>query len=69
MYPTNEIVSKHLGHFVLLFTSPADLYRGQVATDNEHAGHLMNNLDWPGAVKDIQGAAKYLLSKGCTKVD
>lgn len=45
-----------------------DLYRGQVATDNEQAGHLMNNLDWPGAVKDIQGAAKYLISQGCTKV-
>jgi carboxymethylenebutenolidase len=23
-----------------------DLYRGQVAVDHEHAGHLMNGLDW-----------------------
>lgn len=53
------------GNFVTLVP---DLYRGKVATDNEEAGHLMNNLDWPGAVKDIQGAAKYLLSQGCTKV-
>jgi hypothetical protein len=26
-----------------------------LATDNEAAGHLMNNLDWPGAVQDIAG--------------
>ncbi|ESO84352.1 hypothetical protein LOTGIDRAFT_67491, partial [Lottia gigantea] len=45
-----------------------DLYRGQVATDNENAGHLMNNLDWPGAIKDIQACAKFLLSNGCKKV-
>ena len=46
-----------------------DLYRGQVATDREHAGHLMNGLDWPGAIADILGAAKYLKSvHGCTKV-
>ena len=40
------------GDFVALVP---DLYRGELATDNEHAGHLMNNLDWPGAVKDITG--------------
>ena len=36
-----------------------------MATDNEAAGHLMNNLDWPGAVKDIQACAQYLKEKGC----
>ncbi|EFC46264.1 dienelactone hydrolase family protein [Naegleria gruberi] len=46
-----------------------DLYRGQVATDHEHAGHLMHGLDWPGAIADILGAAKYLRSAhGCTKI-
>eukprot|EP01094_Clydonella_sp_ATCC50884_P017498 TRINITY_DN3063_c0_g1_i1.p1 TRINITY_DN3063_c0_g1~~TRINITY_DN3063_c0_g1_i1.p1 ORF type:complete len:234 (+),score=72.91 TRINITY_DN3063_c0_g1_i1:45-746(+) len=46
-----------------------DLYRGEVATDNEHAGHLMGGLDWAGAVADIAGAAKYLRDEqGCTKV-
>ncbi len=25
---------------------PPHSYRGQVATDHEHAGHLMNGLDW-----------------------
>jgi carboxymethylenebutenolidase len=45
-----EIAEK--GDFVALVP---DLYRGKVATDNEEAGHLMNNLDWPGAVQDIAG--------------
>ncbi|VDI73556.1 Hypothetical predicted protein [Mytilus galloprovincialis] len=45
-----------------------DLYRGKVATDNETAGHYMNDLDWPGAVADIKGAILYLKNAGCTKV-
>ncbi|XP_050412835.2 protein usf isoform X1 [Patella vulgata] len=45
-----------------------DLYRGSLATNNEEAGHLMENLDWPGAIKDIEACAKFLLSKGCKKV-
>ncbi|XP_070209240.1 protein usf-like isoform X2 [Littorina saxatilis] len=45
-----------------------DLYRGKLATDNEAAGHLMGNLDWPGAVKDIEGCVRYLKEKGCKKV-
>ncbi|KAK3602246.1 hypothetical protein CHS0354_034481 [Potamilus streckersoni] len=54
-----------LGNFVTLVP---DLYRGKVAKDNEEAGHYMGNLDWPGAVKDIDGAAKYLKELGCKKV-
>ena len=45
-----EIAEK--GDFLALVP---DLYRGELATDNEAAGHLMNNLDWPGAVQDIAG--------------
>lgn len=45
-----------------------DLYRGEKATDNEQAGHLMNNLDWPGAIKDIKAAVLHLKSLGCKKV-
>jgi carboxymethylenebutenolidase len=45
-----------------------DLYRGNVATDHEHAGHLFSGLDWPGAVQDIQGAVNYFHSKNITKV-
>jgi hypothetical protein len=36
--------------------------------DNEQAGHLMSNLDWPGAVEDVKGAITYLKSVGCVKV-
>ncbi|XP_053382146.1 protein usf-like isoform X2 [Mercenaria mercenaria] len=53
------------GNFVTLVP---DLYRGKSAIDKEGAGHLMSTLDWQGAVKDIQGAARYLLGLGCTKV-
>ncbi|XP_076457191.1 protein usf-like isoform X2 [Babylonia areolata] len=45
-----------------------DLYRGKTATDNEGAGHLMTNLDWPGAVEDIRACAKDLKNRGCVKV-
>jgi len=45
-----------------------DVYRGKVAVDREDAGHYMDDLDWDGAVKDISGAAKYLMSAGCSKV-
>ena len=60
---TSEIAEK--GDFVALVP---DLYRGKVAIDHEQAGHYMNDLDWPGADQDISGAAKFLLSKGCTKI-
>ena len=45
-----------------------DLYRGKVATDHEEAGHYFNDLDWPGAVQDIQGAVDYLKSQGVEKI-
>ncbi|XP_015767386.1 PREDICTED: protein usf-like [Acropora digitifera] len=51
-----------------LVTLVPDLYRGKVATDHETAGHYMSDLDWPGAVQDICGAAKYLKERGCSKV-
>ena len=53
------------GSFVTLVP---DLYRGKVATDHETAGHYRDDLDWAGAVKDIQGAICYLKSIGCAKV-
>ena len=28
----------------------------------------MIDLDWIGAVEDVQGAARYLVSRGCNKV-
>lgn len=51
-----------------LVTLVPDLYRGKVATDHETAGHYMSDLDWPGAVQDIAGAAKYLKEKGWSNI-
>ena len=54
-----------MGNFVTLVP---DLYRGKVATDRETAGHYAADLDWPGAVQDIAGAAKYLKEKGWSNI-
>ncbi|XP_005094588.1 protein usf [Aplysia californica] len=51
-----------------MVTLVPDLYRGKVAVDNETAGHYMGDLDWKGAIDDIQGCAQYLKGKGCVKV-
>lgn len=45
-----------------------DLYRGALGVDAEEAHHLMSNLDWPGAVEDVRGAAKFLKGEGSAKV-
>ena len=46
-----------------------DLYRGKVASDHETAGHYFKDLNWEGAIQDIQGAVNYLRSqRGVTKV-
>lgn len=45
-----------------------DLYRGKVGKNSEQAGHLMNGLDFQGAINDIAGAGDYLKSLGCKKV-
>lgn len=53
------------GSFITLVP---DLYRGKVAINREEAGHLSSELDWDGAIKDIEGATRFLLDKGCSKV-
>jgi carboxymethylenebutenolidase len=45
-----------------------DLYRGKVATDHETAGHYLADLDWNGAIQDIQASVDYLKSKGAIKI-
>jgi len=45
-----------------------DLYRGKVALDVAEAQHLMEGLDWQGAVKDIQASVKWLKSNGSPRV-
>ena len=54
------------GNFV---AAAPDLYHGKQATTPDEANHLMSNLDWPGAIKDIQSATDYLKKEaGCEKV-
>uniref|UniRef100_A0A6T8RII8 Dienelactone hydrolase domain-containing protein n=1 Tax=Chlamydomonas leiostraca TaxID=1034604 RepID=A0A6T8RII8_9CHLO len=45
-----------------------DLYKGKIGLDAEEASHLMNNLDFQNAVKEIGAAAKYLKDTGSAKV-
>lgn len=45
-----------------------DLYRGKTATTDQEASHLMEGLDWPGAVQDLKGAAAFLKAAGYGKV-
>jgi hypothetical protein len=44
------------------------LYRGKVALEVAEAQHLMEGLDWMGAIKDIQASVKWLKENGSTKV-
>lgn len=54
-----------LSIFLLNFSS---LYRGKVGLDVAEAQHLMDGLDWQGAVKDIQASANWLKANGSKKV-
>lgn len=45
-----------------------DLYRGKVALEAAEAQHLMDGLDWPTAIKDIDASAKWLQDNGSDKV-
>ncbi|MFS7921001.1 hypothetical protein Hanom_Chr03g00231491 [Helianthus anomalus] len=44
------------------------LYRGKVGLDVAEAQHLMDGLDWQGAVKDIQASVNWLKANGSQKV-
>jgi len=45
-----------------------DLYHGKSTVDKEEASHLMNELEWEGAVKECCQAVEYLRGQGCAKV-
>ncbi|BFI23923.1 carboxymethylenebutenolidase [Marchantia polymorpha subsp. ruderalis] len=45
-----------------------DLYRGKVGLDAAEAQHLMEGLDWQGAVKDVEASVKWLKENGSSKV-
>lgn len=50
------------------FYCQCSLYRGKVGLDVAEAQHLMDGLDWQGAVKDIQASVKWLKANGANKV-
>jgi carboxymethylenebutenolidase len=45
-----------------------DLYRGKVGLNVAEAQHLMDGLDWQGAVKDIRASVNWLKENGSKKV-
>ncbi|CAA0815475.1 alpha/beta-Hydrolases superfamily protein [Striga hermonthica] len=45
-----------------------DLYRGRVGLNAAEAQHLMDSLDWKGAVKDIEASVNWLKAEGSKKV-
>eukprot|EP00252_Welwitschia_mirabilis_P000961 TRINITY_DN10948_c0_g1_i1.p1 TRINITY_DN10948_c0_g1~~TRINITY_DN10948_c0_g1_i1.p1 ORF type:complete len:276 (-),score=61.79 TRINITY_DN10948_c0_g1_i1:474-1301(-) len=45
-----------------------DLYRGKVGLDAAEAQHLMDSLDWQGAIKDITASVKWLKENNSEKV-
>lgn len=53
--------------FIVLFLW-ISLYRGKLGLDAAEAQHLMEGLDWPGAVADIAASAKWLKKNGSPKV-
>ncbi|MEW5307055.1 MAG: hypothetical protein WDW36_009473 [Sanguina aurantia] len=45
-----------------------DLYKGKLGVDAEEAGHLMGNLDWMNAIREMSQAVAYLRASGASKV-
>ncbi|CAN1843579.1 Protein usf [Linum perenne] len=45
-----------------------DLYRGKVGLDAAEALHLLTNLDWQRAIKDISASVNWLKANGSNKV-
>lgn len=54
-------------HFTFLVYQYS-LYRGKVGLDVAEAQHLLDGLDWKGAVKDIQASVNWLKANGSKKV-
>ncbi|KAL0671042.1 hypothetical protein Bca4012_033746 [Brassica carinata] len=52
----------------LLLIIVYSLYRGKVGLDTAEAQHLMDGLDWQGAVKDIRASVNWLKANGSKKV-
>jgi carboxymethylenebutenolidase len=60
--------AKQISEKTTFVTLVPDLYRGKVAIDRETAGHYVQDLNWQGAVQDVDAFARYLKSLGIKKV-
>jgi len=45
-----------------------DIYKGKIGVDAEEAHHLMESLDWPGAIGEILAAAEFLATEGSPRI-
>jgi len=45
-----------------------DLFRGKLAKDRNEASHMMDTLDWGGAILDVRGAVQHLKGFSPSKV-
>jgi carboxymethylenebutenolidase len=59
-----EYISEKQGVRVLV----PDIYKGKLGVTGEEAHHLMENLDWPNAIKEIVTAERFLRHEGSPKV-
>lgn len=55
-------------NFTISLLSLHSLYRGKVGLDVAEAQHLMEGLDWQGAIKDIRASVGWLKANGSQKV-
>ncbi|CAL1540946.1 unnamed protein product [Lymnaea stagnalis] len=61
-------VAKTIAEKTNFVTVVPDLYRGKVALDRETAGHYSKDLNWEGAVQDVDACARFLKAQGVKKV-
>jgi len=58
--PQLKLQAKHLSKLLNCTVLVPDLYDGKSTVDAEEAHHLMDNLNWPGAVDRLQEVGTYL---------
>jgi len=65
--PQMVTLAKHYHDMGLRVLLP-DLYRGKSTTVASEAEHLMNNLDWEGALNDVEACAEHARAHGASNV-
>lgn len=62
------VIANTVYHFIYVCLYLHSLYRGKVGLDVAEAQHLMEGLDWQGAIKDIRASVGWLRANGSQKV-